>query len=123
MTDAVSLRTWTSRCRPSFILPLTRERRCRRENRSLTVKVSGSPFALKVISHIVFLIGAFANARHVIILIDVSGNSDPGFPGGRSVCARIEPTILYAGDHRKCEQGRARPLGLCSPVVDKLRRH
>jgi hypothetical protein len=77
------------------------------KNRRLSVKVSGPPLSIEIILPVVLLPGSLAHIGHVVVLIDVSGYSDPSLARARRVRFCVQPAVLYARNHGKAEHGGA----------------
>src|SRR5260370_6925789 len=84
------------------------------------MEIAGSAGAGEVVVEIIFLAGAFADAGHVGVLVNVADQRQPSFASCRAVSGGVEPSVFYAGDQSKSEHaggGSFRPgLGMVNEL-------
>src|SRR5260370_16178709 len=70
------------------------------------MEIAGSAGAGEVVVEIIFLAGAFADAGHVGVLVNVSDQRQPSFASGRAVSGGVAASAFFTGGQNKKAQTR-----------------
>ena len=80
----------------------------------MPVEIPGDALPCQVVIVTVLFAGALADAGDVFVLVDVTGDGDPGFTGGWAVGRCVEPAIFHPGDQAKVNMAELELSGQAS---------